>query len=334
MGAADLLDPALAHHDDAVAHAERLDLVVRDVERRYGQAFLQLDDFGSHLHAQGRVEIGERLVHEKDARLAHDCSAERHALPLAAGQLLRPPLQNLLDAQQLRGLAHAVLDFELRDFSQPHAERHVREHVEVGKQRVILEDHRDIAVVRQFVGYVLAVKQDLAVGSDLEAGDDAHRRGLAAARWADEDNEFAIRRGKGEVLNGHNIAEPLPHVTEFYSRHSSSPPGDGSVRKRLAGFCPDVLPIDARRRRAVYGRNVIPPRQTDPLTRRDWKLSLFHCRNGSCGKGGERAFSADATLPDCSFPCAADTQKTAETNLWRVRRLCDRRPPKMVRRKR
>ena len=85
---------------------------------------------------------------------------------------------------RLGGLAHAILDFGLRDLSQPHAESDVRIHVEMRKERVVLEDHRDVAVVRQLVGYVLAVEQDLSFGGDLEPGDDAHRRRLAAARRA------------------------------------------------------------------------------------------------------------------------------------------------------
>ena len=149
--AADLLDPAVAHHDDAVAHAQRLDLVVRDVEGRHAEPLLQLDDFGAHLHAQRRVEVGERLVHQEDARLAHDGAAERHALPLAAGQFLRPPLKDAFDAEHLRGLAHAVLDLRLRRLSQAHAEGDVREHVEMGEERVVLEDHRHVAVARQLV---------------------------------------------------------------------------------------------------------------------------------------------------------------------------------------
>ena len=85
----DLLQDALVHHRDAVAHRHRLDLVVRDVDRRRLQLALELRDVGAHLHAQLRVEVRERLVHQEDLRLAHDRAAHRDALPLAAGELLR-----------------------------------------------------------------------------------------------------------------------------------------------------------------------------------------------------------------------------------------------------
>jgi len=60
---------------------------------------LQLDDLGAHLHAQRRVEVGERLVHQEHA---HDRPVEGDALPLTAAKLSRTPLQDLLDAKNLR----------------------------------------------------------------------------------------------------------------------------------------------------------------------------------------------------------------------------------------
>ena len=84
-----LLQHAVLEHRDAVAHRHRLDLVVRDVDGRHAQAVLQLDDLGARLHAQLRVEVGERLVHQVDRRLADDRAPHRHALALAAREGLR-----------------------------------------------------------------------------------------------------------------------------------------------------------------------------------------------------------------------------------------------------
>ena len=64
----DLLQLALAHHGDAVAHRHRLDLVVGDVDRRHAELVLQLADLGAHLDAQLRVEVRERLVHQEGLR--------------------------------------------------------------------------------------------------------------------------------------------------------------------------------------------------------------------------------------------------------------------------
>ena len=68
---------------------------------------LQRGDVGAHLHAQLRVEVRERLVHQEDARLADDRAAHRDALALAARELRRLALEVVGQAEQLGDLAHA-----------------------------------------------------------------------------------------------------------------------------------------------------------------------------------------------------------------------------------
>ena len=46
-----LLQESVAQHSDAVAHRHRLDLVVGDVDSRYGQTLLKLDELCPGLHA-------------------------------------------------------------------------------------------------------------------------------------------------------------------------------------------------------------------------------------------------------------------------------------------
>ena len=94
-------------HRDAVAERHRLGLVVRDVDGGDAEPRLQLGDVGAHLHAQLRVEVGERLVHQEHARLADDRAAHRHALALAAGQLPGLALEERRQLEQLGDLAHA-----------------------------------------------------------------------------------------------------------------------------------------------------------------------------------------------------------------------------------
>ena len=60
-----LLQLAGSKDRDAVAHRHRLDLVVRDVDRRHAEALLQGLDLAAHVDAQLRVEVRERLVHEE-----------------------------------------------------------------------------------------------------------------------------------------------------------------------------------------------------------------------------------------------------------------------------
>ena len=79
-----LLQHAVAHDRDAVAERHRLDLVVRDVDRRHLELPLQPGDLGPHLDPQLRVEVREGLVHQECPRLAHDRATHRDPLALAA----------------------------------------------------------------------------------------------------------------------------------------------------------------------------------------------------------------------------------------------------------
>ena len=49
---------------------------------------MQMAHLDLHLLAQLLVEGRQRLVHQQDARLEDDGAGQRHALPLAAGQLV------------------------------------------------------------------------------------------------------------------------------------------------------------------------------------------------------------------------------------------------------
>ena len=80
----DLLQLALADHRDAVTHRHRLGLVVGDVDGRDAEVVLDARDLGAHLHAQLRVEVRQRLVHQERLRVAHDGPSHRDALALAA----------------------------------------------------------------------------------------------------------------------------------------------------------------------------------------------------------------------------------------------------------
>ncbi len=57
-----------------------------------------------------RIQRAERLVEQQDLRLDGQRARERHALPLAAGQLRRIPLRQRLELDQPQQLLHALLD--------------------------------------------------------------------------------------------------------------------------------------------------------------------------------------------------------------------------------
>ena len=153
---------------------------------------MQLLDLGAHGDAQRRVEVGERLVHEEGLRLAHERAAERDALALAAGELVRSALEQRLDLERARRVPDAALDLGLRMAAHAQAKSDVLAHRLVRVERVALEHHRHVALVRGHHVHERGIEVERAGGDVLEAGDQVERGRLAAARGAEQHDELLV----------------------------------------------------------------------------------------------------------------------------------------------
>src|ERR1700758_847306 len=80
-----LLDMTVTHHDDEIGEGHRFFLRMRNVHEGNAEFLLPALEFGTHLHAQERVERGERFVEQQAARLIQQRAGERDTLLLAAG---------------------------------------------------------------------------------------------------------------------------------------------------------------------------------------------------------------------------------------------------------
>ena len=225
LGRRHLLQLALAHHGDAVAHRHRLDLVVRHVDGRHAEVVLQARDLGAHVHAQLRVEVRERLVHQVGLRLAHDRSAHRHALALPSGKRSRLALEELLEPEDAGGVAHPPVDLVLRLLPQPEAERDVVVDAQVRIEGVALEDHGDVAVARGHVVDDPLADADDALADRLETGDHPKRSRLAAPGGPDEHHELAVVDLEIEAVDrARPVGIHLRHVLERDLRHRARLP--------------------------------------------------------------------------------------------------------------
>ena len=86
---------AVVEHGEAIAHRERLLLVVGHVDEGDADLLLDVLQLDLHLVTELEVERAERLVEQQHLRAHHERARERDPLPLPAGEL--------------RGLAVAVL---------------------------------------------------------------------------------------------------------------------------------------------------------------------------------------------------------------------------------
>jgi hypothetical protein len=77
------------------------------------------------------------------------------------------------------------------------AEGDVLEHRHVAEQRVVLEHKAHVALAHMHVGGVFAAEMDAAHVGRLQPGDDAQQRGLAAARGAEQRDQFARSQCRG-----------------------------------------------------------------------------------------------------------------------------------------
>ena len=180
LGRTELHDAAAVHHGEPVRHLERLLLVVRDEHEGDADLALQRGQLGAQRVAQLGVEGAERLVEEEHRRLEDERAGEGDALLLAAGQLVRAALRRTplswTSSSALATRAGPGLLVEV--LAPPQPVRDVLLDVEVGEQRVALEDGVDRALVGRGLRDVDAVDEDLPVGRA------ARSRRACAAWWS------------------------------------------------------------------------------------------------------------------------------------------------------
>ncbi len=170
----------------------RLDLVVRHVHGRPFDALMQALELRACVDAERGIEVGERLVHQEHRGLPRDRAADRDTLTLAARQLLRLPLEELLETEHVRDLAHAPIDLGLRHASQLQSEGDVVVDGHVRVERVVLEDHRDVAILGRDVVDEALADEDVAARLLFEPGDHAKGGRLAATGGSDEHEELFV----------------------------------------------------------------------------------------------------------------------------------------------
>ena len=217
----DLLDETIFHDDDTIAQRHGLGLIVGNVHECSVDVLAQFDELGTHLVAQLGVEVRKRLVHEEHLRMTHDGAADGDALSLSAGKRLGLSLQILGDAEDLGCFFDLLVDLRFGNLAQLESERHVFIHGHVRIERVVLEDHRDVAVFRGDVVDESVADVEFTFGDLFQTGDHAQSCGLAAARGADEYNKLFVRDFKRKLLNrNYVLVVDLLDAFECYVCHN------------------------------------------------------------------------------------------------------------------
>ena len=101
----------------------------------------------------------------------------------------------LLHAHELQHLVDARIDLGLGLAQHFEAEADILANRHMREERVVLEDGVDRALEGRQRRDVLAIEADLAFGREVEAGDQAEQRGLAAARRPEQREELVLADG-------------------------------------------------------------------------------------------------------------------------------------------
>ena len=157
IDAVDLLDAAIVEHGNAVAHGQRFGLVVRHIDKGHAQLAVQGFELDLHMLAQLLVQRAQRLVHQHQLRVKHHGARQRHALLLAARHLAGVAPAHGAHLHHLQCALDFGVALGVGQLAHPQRVGNVLGHRHVRKQRVILEHHAKVALVRRRAGDGLAV---------------------------------------------------------------------------------------------------------------------------------------------------------------------------------
>ena len=145
----DLLEHAHAHHGDAVAHRHRLDLVVRDVDRRRPELVLELRDLARIWTRSfaSRFDSGSSMRKTCGSRTIARPIATRWRWPPESCFGLRSRYGVRSSSFAAQATRSSTSGFGVLRRRRPKAM--LSRHGQVRVERVVLEDHRDVAVLRR-----------------------------------------------------------------------------------------------------------------------------------------------------------------------------------------
>ena len=106
-------DFAVIHDANAARQGHRFFLIVRHDNESHAQLVLQADQFELRVFAQFLVERAQRFIQQQQLGALHQRTGQRHALALAAGQLMRLALGELAHFHQVEHGGDALLDLLL-----------------------------------------------------------------------------------------------------------------------------------------------------------------------------------------------------------------------------
>ena len=187
-----LLDIAVVHDNDAVAHGEGFLLIVGNVDEGQLQLLLYAAELYLHLLSQLQVKSPQRLVKEQHLGVIHQSAGNGDTLLLTSRKTVYGTLLKAHKVHQLKHFAYALHYLLFGSVLHAESEGDVLIDVEVGEKCISLEYGVDVALVGRNSVYALAVEKHVSAGGLKKACDYAESGGLSAARRPEKGNELLI----------------------------------------------------------------------------------------------------------------------------------------------
>ncbi|AAW76941.1 phenol hydroxylase [Xanthomonas oryzae pv. oryzae KACC 10331] len=234
----ELLDAAAVEDGHPIGQFQRFFLIVGDEYRGQAGAFMQLAEPAAQIAAHLRIQRAERLVEQQHARLDCQRTRQRHALPLAAGELGGITLFQTLQLHQRQQFLHACTDARfgptLVAAAYAQAERDVLEHVHMLEQCVMLEHEADPTRLHAHAGGIFIAEQHLPAICMLQPGHDAQQRGLARAGGSEQRQQLALAHIQGDVVQRGKGLELLAQMVDADAHGHLSGGGWRPANRRAA----------------------------------------------------------------------------------------------------
>jgi hypothetical protein len=153
LGRAHLLNSSMVHHHDVVGKLERFFLVVGNENGRDMEFIVQRSQPATQFFAHLRIERTERLVEQQHAGFDRERACERDALALPARELRRQTRCERRELDELEQGMHLSADIVLARtmpaWLAAQSKRNVLEYAHVSKQRVVLKNESNLALLRR-----------------------------------------------------------------------------------------------------------------------------------------------------------------------------------------
>src|SRR5580704_10518026 len=220
LGWTDLHNLPEIHDRDARTEQSDDIQVVRHEEVAHPEPFAQFGKQFQNNSLDGNVECGGGFIEDEQRGLDGNRARDADARPLAAGKLMRVPLQKLNRQTDKLGCSpNARFDVRCVAKTKETAQR-IRDGAKDAERRIeavswILEHDLDPGAIGaadkarlRNVGDVAAGECDRSAGRIDEASEQAHHGGLPATRLAHEANAFAGSDHKVHPIDGMELRAP------------------------------------------------------------------------------------------------------------------------------